>query len=48
MLWLARYAKLIGMGGGQAPEELILRDRALLALGVVWGLLFLGSVYVGS
>lgn len=48
VLWLARYAKLIGMGGGQAPEELILRDRALLALGVVWGLLFLGSVYVGS
>ena len=48
VLWLARYAKLIGMGGGQAPEELILHDRALLALGVVWGLLFLGSVYVGS
>ncbi len=48
VLWLARYAKLIGMGGGQAPEELILRDRALLALGVVWDLLFLASVYAGS
>jgi decaprenyl-phosphate phosphoribosyltransferase len=48
VLWLARYAKLVGMGGGQAPEELILRDRALLALGVVWGLLFLASVYAGS
>ena len=43
----ARYAKLIGRGAGQAPEELILRDRALLALRVAWGLLFLSSVYVG-
>lgn len=47
VLWLARYAKLIGSGGGQAPEELILRDRMLLALGVAWGVLFLSSVYVG-
>ncbi len=47
MLWLARYAKLIGSGAGQAPEELILRDRALLAISVTWGLLFLGGVYVG-
>jgi decaprenyl-phosphate phosphoribosyltransferase len=47
LLWLARYARLIGMGGGQAPEELILRDRILLALGVAWSLLFLGGVYVG-
>jgi decaprenyl-phosphate phosphoribosyltransferase len=47
LLWLVRYAMLIGAGAGQAPEELILRDRALLALTVVWGLLFLGGVYVG-
>ena len=32
VLWLARYASLIGAGAGQAPEELILRDRTLLAL----------------
>jgi hypothetical protein len=38
---------LIGRGGGQAPEELILRDRMLLALGLTWGVLFLGGVYVG-
>jgi decaprenyl-phosphate phosphoribosyltransferase len=48
VLWLARYAKLIGMGGGQAPEELILRDRALLGLGAAWVVLFLVSVYAGS
>ena len=32
VLWLGRYAFLIGAGAGQAPEELILRDRMLLAL----------------
>jgi decaprenyl-phosphate phosphoribosyltransferase len=47
VLWLARYAKLIGAGAGQAPEELILRDRALLALSLLWAVLFLGGVYVG-
>jgi decaprenyl-phosphate phosphoribosyltransferase len=47
VLWLGRYAELIGSGAGQAPEELILRDRTLLALGVLWGALFLGGVYVG-
>lgn len=47
VLWLLRYALLIGSGGGQAPEELILRDRTLLVLGVAWSALFLGGVYVG-
>jgi len=45
-LWLARYASLIASGAGQAPEELILRDRLLLALSVLWAVLFLGGVYV--
>jgi decaprenyl-phosphate phosphoribosyltransferase len=48
LLWLGRYAILVGTGAGQAPEELILRDRTLLALSITWSLLFLGSVYVGS
>jgi decaprenyl-phosphate phosphoribosyltransferase len=47
VLWLSRYAVLIGTGAGQAPEELILRDRTLLALGLLWSFLFLGGVYVG-
>ncbi len=47
VLWLARYAALIGAGAGQAPEEVILRDRVLLALSGAWGLLYLGGVYVG-
>ena len=48
LLWLSRYGALIGAGAGQAPEELILRDRVLLALGASWGFLFLGGVYVGG
>ena len=47
VLWLGRYASLIGTGAGQAPEELILRDRTLLALSIAWSFLFLGGVYVG-
>ena len=47
-LWLSRYWSLIGAGAGQAPEELILRDRVLLGLGSAWGSLFLAGVYVGS
>ncbi len=46
LLWLGRYAMLIGAGAGQAPEELILRDRTLLALTLAWTFLFLGGVYV--
>ncbi len=46
VLWLGRYASLIGAGAGQAPEELILRDRTLLALSFAWAFLFLGGVYV--
>jgi decaprenyl-phosphate phosphoribosyltransferase len=45
--WLARYATLLRAGGGQAPEELILRDQILLALGLIWLGLFLGGIYVG-
>lgn len=45
--WLVRYAMLVQAGAGQAPEELVLRDRILLALSVAWTLLFLGGVYVG-
>lgn len=47
VLWLSRYTVLIDAGAGQAPEELVLRDRTLLALSVIWGFLFLGGVYVG-
>jgi decaprenyl-phosphate phosphoribosyltransferase len=47
LLWLARYSSLVGEGAGEAPEELVLRDGALLALSAAWLVLFLGGVYVG-
>ena len=45
VLALLRYDSLADAGLGRSPEELLLRDRALLALGVVWGVLFLVGVY---
>ena len=47
VLWLRRYAILIGRGAGEAPEELILRDRVLLPLTLTWTLLFALGTYVG-
>jgi decaprenyl-phosphate phosphoribosyltransferase len=47
VLWLARYARLVAGGIGEAPEELILRDRVLLSLTAAWALLFVAGVYVG-
>jgi decaprenyl-phosphate phosphoribosyltransferase len=40
VLGILRYALLIEQGGGGAPEELVLSDRVLLALGAIWALLF--------
>lgn len=45
VLWLARYRGLLQTGAGEAPEELITRDRGLLALGLLWALLFAGGIY---
>jgi decaprenyl-phosphate phosphoribosyltransferase len=46
-LWLTRYATLVGRGAGQSPEEVIVSDRSLVALTVVWGVLFVSGVYAG-
>lgn len=48
LLWLGRYAALTSAGAGEAPEDVILRDRVLLLLSSAWGMLFLGGVYVGG
>ena len=45
VLWLARYRGLLQAGAGDAPEELVTRDPGLLALGLLWALLFLGGIY---
>lgn len=46
-LWLARYATLVDEGAGQSPEGVIVGDRPLVALTVIWGVLFVSGVYAG-
>jgi decaprenyl-phosphate phosphoribosyltransferase len=45
MMWLGRYAIMLGRGAGEAPEELALRDPGLLALTLLWALLFVSGIY---
>jgi decaprenyl-phosphate phosphoribosyltransferase len=46
-LGILRYALLLGQGDGGAPEELVLSDRVLLGIGVVWVVCFAVAVHVG-
>ncbi|MEZ5138129.1 MAG: decaprenyl-phosphate phosphoribosyltransferase [Acidimicrobiales bacterium] len=40
-----RYALLIDTGQGGAPEDVVLGDRPLLAMGLIWGITFTIGVY---
>lgn len=40
VLGILRYALLLDLGKGGAPEEIVLSDRVLLGLGVAWALCF--------
>ena len=42
---ILRYALLLDAGRGGAPEEIVLSDRALQVLGLVWVGLFAAGVY---
>ena len=46
-LAILRYALLVSQGQGDAPEEVVLSDRVLLGLGVVWMLCFAIAVHGG-
>jgi decaprenyl-phosphate phosphoribosyltransferase len=46
VMWLGRYLIMLAAGYGEAPEELILRDPGLLALGAAWAALFVAGIYV--
>jgi decaprenyl-phosphate phosphoribosyltransferase len=35
-----RYALVIDQGGGGAPEEVVLSDRVLQVVGLVWLIIF--------
>ncbi len=43
--FMLRYAMLLEAGHGEAPEDVVLGDRVLLALGAVWIVLFGSGVY---
>ncbi len=45
---LVRYAMLIGAGKGEAPEDLVLRDRSLVIAGVAWLVLFALGVHAAG
>lgn len=47
VLAILRYALLLEQGRGSAPEEIVLGDRTLQAIGVVWVALVACGVYVG-
>jgi decaprenyl-phosphate phosphoribosyltransferase len=46
-LGILRYALLLAHGEGGAPEELVLSDRVLLAIGAVWVVCFAIAVHGG-
>lgn len=45
---LLRYGTRVRSGGGEAPEEMVLSDRILLAGGLVWLILFALNVHAGT
>jgi decaprenyl-phosphate phosphoribosyltransferase len=47
VLGLLRYALLLDRGEGGAPEELLMRDRVLLLIGLAWVVCF-GIAVAGS
>jgi decaprenyl-phosphate phosphoribosyltransferase len=46
-LGLLRYALLLSHGQGEAPEDVVLSDRVLLGIGVVWVVCFAIAVHGG-
>ena len=46
VLGIYRYAMLLDTGAGDAPEDLVLRDRPLQLCGVLWVLLVVLGVYL--
>ena len=42
---LLRYAVDVDSGAAGEPEEIVLHDRMLMVLGLIWALCLVGSVY---
>lgn len=48
VVFVLRYALLLGNGGGSAPEDLVLGDRGLQLSALAWLLVYGAGVYVGA
>jgi decaprenyl-phosphate phosphoribosyltransferase len=48
VLFVLRYAQLLGSGLGSAPEELVLRDRGLQLSALVWLVAYATGVYLAA
>jgi decaprenyl-phosphate phosphoribosyltransferase len=46
VLGVLRYALIVDTGGGAAPEEIVLGDRALQVMGVAWAVAVAVGIYV--
>jgi decaprenyl-phosphate phosphoribosyltransferase len=44
-LWLGRYGSLVRRGAGESPEQLVVGDGALVALSLIWAILFIAGIY---
>ena len=47
VLALLRYLLVLEKGGGEAPEEVFTKDRALQLYGLVWVIVYGLGVYAG-
>jgi decaprenyl-phosphate phosphoribosyltransferase len=45
VLAILRYAHVVEQGGGGAPEDVVLGDRVIQVLGVLWAITFAIGVY---
>ncbi len=47
-LGVFRYGLLLETGNGGTPEEILLRDRALLFLSLVWAVVYGLGIYLAA
>ena len=48
VLWILRYAMILDAGRGETPEDIVLGDRALQLLALVWAAVFGCGIYLGD
>jgi decaprenyl-phosphate phosphoribosyltransferase len=46
LIAILRYALLVDQGKGSAPEEVLLHDRQMQAMGLLWGIFLMLGIYL--